>query len=83
MVQWWDFLNDVSTLVYEAMELAGDAKKLLESQWQNSNRNWAGNEEAVGEKVQYVIKHHDHIIYIDKVGGSNTCQKDDSIMKGG
>ena len=68
-------------LVYEVMELAGVATKLPEAQWQNEIGNCVRKEDAVGEKVEYKITFHDHIIYVDVVG-NNTCQKDDR-MKGG
>ena len=63
------------------MELAGVATKLHDAQWHNEIGNCVQKEQAGGEKVEYKIRHHDHIIYIDEVG-NNTCQKDDG-MKGG
>ena len=35
-------------------------------------------EQTLGEKVEYKIRHHDHIIYVGEVG-NNTCQKDDGM----
>ena len=69
-------------LVYEAMEVAGVARKLKEPEWQDATgQRVECEEEAVGEKVEYEITHADHILYVDEVG-NNTCQKEDG-SKGG
>ena len=69
-------------LVYEAMEIAGVAKKLPQPEWQNGKGEKVSNkEDAVGEKVEYQLTHPDHILYVDEVG-NNTCQKEDG-GKGG
>ena len=55
-------------LVYEAMEVAGVARKLKEPEWQDATgQRVECEEEAVGEKVEYEITHTDHILYVDEV----------------
>ncbi len=63
------------------MELAGVASKIPEAQWQNEIVNCVRKEEAVGEKVEYKVRHHDHIIYEDEVG-NNIFQKDNGMEVG-
>ncbi len=43
--------------------------------------NCVREEEAVGEKAEYKIRHHEHIIYVDEVW-NNTCQKDAGMKCG-
>ena len=82
--EWCKFENfeKMYNLVYEAMEIAGVAKKLPQPEWQNEKGEKVSNrEEAVGEMIEYELTHPDHVLYVDEVG-NNTCQKDDG-SKGG
>ena len=68
-------------LVYEGMEIAGVAKKFPEPEANNEKGEKVSESQAVGEKVEYVLIHPNHILYVDEAG-NNTCQKDDG-SKGG
>lgn len=71
------------SLVYEAMEVAGVARKLPQAEWRNERDERVSSEaEAVGRKVEYEVTHPDHMLYVDEVG-NNTCQKEDGNKGGG
>ena len=68
-------------LVYESMEIAGVAEKLPQPEWQNELGEKVGEENAVGEMVEYKVTYPEYILFADEVG-NNKCQKDDGHMGG-
>ena len=68
-------------LVYESMEIAGVAEKLPQPEWQNGLGEKVGEENAVGEMVEYKVTYPEYILFADEVG-NNTCQKDDGHVGG-
>jgi hypothetical protein len=68
--------------VYETMVMAGVAKKLPEAVWFDRDGKIVFNEEeAFGEKSQYVLEHPEYCVYVDETG-SNTNQKQDGHVGG-
>jgi hypothetical protein len=81
-VTYKNFSNMYET-VYETMVRAGVAKKLPEAVWfdEDSSNIVLNEEEAFGEKSQYVLEHPEYCVYVDETG-SNTNQKQDGHLGG-
>ena len=59
------------SLKYEAMEVAGVARKLPQAEWRNErDERVSSKAEAVGRKVEYEVTYPDHMLYLDEVGNN-------------